>query len=119
MLSIKEARARVARGAAHLDRVRPGWAQQIDVGTLTMHNSALCIVGQLTGGTYAPYSKLQIKPPEGTELYGFLALDLDGSNNTFAEYDLLQDVWIETIAARLRDVPKPQEPVEAPALVEA
>lgn len=51
MLTQAQADERVAKGAAHLDKVRPGWERQIDTGTLTLHDPCGCIVGQLIPGT--------------------------------------------------------------------
>lgn len=49
MLTSEEATRRVARGAAHLDQVKPGWWNQIDVGTLTLSSCERCVIGQLAG----------------------------------------------------------------------
>lgn len=112
MLTIDEARQRVAKGAAHLDQVRPGWFRQIDVGTLSLCDECRCIVGQLCGD-FNEFSHLR-------------ALDLDTGNVVELGFNLhpreifnhetgfpftdaqrktrwgyLQDAWIEAIAARL------------------
>ena len=49
MLTRDEATARVAKGAAHLDQVRPGWFRQIDVGRLDLQSDCLCVLGQVVG----------------------------------------------------------------------
>lgn len=41
---------RVARGAAFLDEVAPGWESKVDLGTLRLSNSVDCICGQVWGG---------------------------------------------------------------------
>lgn len=110
MISMDEARARVARGAAHLDTVRPGWWTQIDDGVLKMCDSGRCIVGQLGRGDYSPYIDLKISVDVGTVVYGFLAGD-GSPDELLLEYRILQDAWIEAIAdRRLRETPQP-EPV--------
>lgn len=119
MLTIEEARARVARGAAHLDSVRPGWFNQIDVGTLTLHDPCGCIVGQLCGGYYVEYIGLALRTAEEIRSGVPSAASLHGFDLTHGEaapirecdglsveairvetYKPLQDAWIEAIAAR-------------------
>lgn len=46
-LSPSDAAARVARGAEHLDAVRPGWAFRIDCRRLDITSPACCVIGQL------------------------------------------------------------------------
>lgn len=77
MLKKDEAEQRVARGAAHLDRVVPGWEHRIDVGTLTMSCGGRCIVGQLTRcgedgihNFYAGCAQLGVEEEEA-HAYGF------------------------------------------------
>jgi hypothetical protein len=38
---------RVKRGAALLDKVRPGWRNTIDLSTLDLSSGCLCILGQV------------------------------------------------------------------------
>lgn len=107
MLTKEEARARVAKGAAHLDQVRPGWAQQIDVGRLTMHACDRCIIGQLGQGKYKPCRDFGVPSDEGTEPYGFYVSFNDGGGSiagVLRAYRLLQDAWIEAICDRLQAV---------------
>lgn len=42
-------RAAVARGAALLDEVKPGWALAVDPDTLNLADCTLCVLGQLYG----------------------------------------------------------------------
>jgi hypothetical protein len=94
-----EARIRVARGAAHLDRVKPGWHERIDVGTLTLHDPCGCIVGQLCKGEYARgQTVLQISHP----IRGGFDLPMSFGVPVREFFRPLQDAWIEAIAARLR-----------------
>lgn len=98
MITIAEARERVARGAAHLDRVRPGWEKKIDVGTLTLSSCKSCVLGQLFSDESEEFHFLR-----GTEVLGWdnVACMVNGvgadNNDDFA---LLQDAWIEAIAER-------------------
>lgn len=110
MLTMDEARARVAKGVASLDKARPDWADCIDVGTLSMSGACLCIMGQLANGAaweHAGFSLYQYP-----DLVPAVTLD-DASTRTYRDdqfgtdyeerrrdYVVLQDAWIEAIAAR-------------------
>lgn len=95
-----EARERVERGAALLDRERPGWAQRIDCGALNIAYGCDCILGQLEGSYGAACARINGAQcdPWG---HGFAA-DL---NDWMAGCATLQDAWIEAICDRV--VPKP------------
>ncbi len=102
MLSQDEARARVARGAAHLDTVRPGWFNRIDVGTLTLDSHCNCVLAQCYSASYGHAARiagvdvdLMFMKPNSAPVLGFHyeGDDLDG-------IPLLQNAWIELIADR-------------------
>lgn len=100
MLSVDEARIRVARGAAHLDTVRPNWFTQIDVGTLDMKFSCHCIVGQLCGYFSDGIDTLAIADPVE---YGVALSFFDGDpvhHTLESRWRPLQDAWIAAIADR-------------------
>lgn len=118
MISQEEARARVARGAAHLDQVRPGWESRIDVGTLTLHDECGCILGQLCGNFFRGLKALEIDRYPDAEDYGFEhSMTVDQSMRledawalradvVKANHAPLQDAWIEAIAdRRLKSAP--------------
>lgn len=99
MLSIEEARSRVAKGAAHLDRVRPGWFHRIDVGTLTMWDPCGCVVGQICGNFNAHLR--QLLPNQDCVEFGLnLPWAWDSYSEPTPEWTVLQDAWIEAIADR-------------------
>lgn len=104
MITNDEARARVQRGAAHLDVVRPGWADRIDVGTLTLHDPCGCIVGQLCQGMdfIAGEEALGITAYEGAVPRGLdlSRLEMDPGVERVLQFRPLQDAWIEAIADR-------------------
>jgi hypothetical protein len=111
-MTIEEARIRVARGAALLDRVRPGWARQIDVGTLTLHDPCGCIVGQLCPSIHfsSGVDNLAPRPTNrarraASSYYGFDIPQRDAERDRHADvralFQPLQDAWIEQIAARV------------------
>lgn len=74
----KRLRAAARRGARHLDKHHPGWADLVDLGTLTMSNGAVCVLGQighaLTPGAQVPavrgYWDEVIDAPRRVEEYG-------------------------------------------------
>jgi hypothetical protein len=103
MISQVDASARVARGAALLDVVRPGWFNRIDVGTLTLHDPCGCIVGQLAGhrGSCDNYTDewIDLFGANGGDQHGVFVM-YDGVGSVRAAYQTLQDAWIEAIADR-------------------
>lgn len=133
-MTVQQACDRVTKGAAHLDQVKPGWAERIDVGTLTLHDPCGCIVGQLIRGTTHGESfscsliALQVLPPnfytDDDETYthfvagyGFdLSLEEHMCMNlreVRASYSVLQEAWIAAIADRL--MPTSEEGTPDPA----
>lgn len=112
MLTLDEARERVARGAAHLDQMRPGWHAEVDTGTLTLSSCTQCVLGQLFGGEWdvdAPFLHglkcLNLYEKRGNAsavTHGFAIGTGDAADpdNAEPEFQWLQDAWIEAIAAR-------------------
>lgn len=102
MISRQEARTRVQRGAALLDRDRPGWFNRIDVGTLTLSDPCGCIVGQLIGNYDDCRQQLGLTwigaVSCGLNITGRQAWDL--ARRPTRVWTLLQDAWIEAIADR-------------------
>lgn len=103
MISKIEAQIKVARGATYLDRVRPGWYNEIDVKTLEINDCHECVVGQLTKGWHP--SKLGILGDEVIS-YGFNLFEpgwpeFFAMGGTSAEwYQPLQDAWLTAIETR-------------------
>lgn len=104
MISHEEARTRVARGAAHLDVVRPGWFNDIDTGTLTLSSGCRCTLGQVFGdyheglkamGWCNYFNGVPDNAPQRT--HGFT---IGIKPKESPEWMLLQDAWIEAIADR-------------------
>lgn len=100
MLTIEQARTRVARGAAHLDRVRPNWFTEIDEGTLEMSNCCRCIIGQLTGNFYRGLAMLDFPDDVTTTEYGVAVRPPAAPGTLDRVWRPLQDAWIEAIADR-------------------
>ena len=109
-LTAEDARARVARGAALLDRVQPGWAHQINVGTLKLCESKNCILGQLSNGDWTDLSE-SVKDAifshgTGSDYVIEIGCMVFGSPGFYA---LLQDAWIEAIADRIVPAHAPED----------
>jgi len=117
MLSSQAAAARVAQGAAFLDRVRPGWASVIDVDTLAMRTCRRCLLGQLYGdyGTgaerfgWAPSALSLLDLPQVQLGFTLAEVDLDGAPGgdfwgaeIFSDegWRILTEAWIAAIAER-------------------
>lgn len=118
-----EATARVMKGAAHLDLVRPNWFRQIDVGTLTLHDPCGCIVGQLAGNYFSlALCRLSISRADGYAM-GFDITSKERNAhpsrwNCREVYQPLQNAWVVAIADRLLAA-STANITEAPALVTA
>lgn len=109
----EEAGARVAKGAALLDKKRPGWARAIDLHTLSLGSCAHCVLGQLLGD-YHNYDDLNLTVAD-TRALGF-NIELQNVETTFEEFAKLQNAWIDAIADRLV---APVQALEAPVSLAA
>ena len=102
-----EAVRRVTRGAAHLDRLEPTWFTVIDIGTLTLSSSCLCVLGQIrTHFRYKDWGELLVDHPNAKGAIKFLSgedmgcyYEEDAETRT-ESYAVLQDAWIAAIADR-------------------
>ena len=85
---------RVDRGAELLDRVRPGWADEVGLEDLDMVHCALCMLGQLFGdfdrGDRALFPGDTLQPSRD---HGFFA-------STIVDYRALELEWRRVIAER-------------------
>lgn len=85
-------RARVAAGAAWLDKNRPGWDSRVDLDALCMPDPCYCILGQEFGDYYdAPISL------DDGVAFGF---DAEGAADEMAEFSALSTEWARLIEAR-------------------
>lgn len=93
---------RVARGVALLDRVRPGWAQLVDLDRLDMQECAACVLGQLYGdfddGCIANSLPLAAAAEHG--FHHRLTSPRAGHRTVTAEYQALYEEWRRIIAWR-------------------
>jgi hypothetical protein len=111
MLTKAEAEARVSKGAAHLDALFPKWAEYIRVNEFDLSAPCSCVLGQLHGDYREAVEDRDIIPRKwwetavvayaSAEQMGF---DAPSSDILAAErkhdYGLLQDAWVDAIAAR-------------------
>ncbi len=107
---------RVSRGAAHLDRVRPGWEHRINTRTLTLSDPCGCVIGQLCHVTFGYWNdaakSLGVESVSDQRAMGF-ERDHNDMPIKYSEweveserrYQLLQDAWLEAIAER-RSAPR-------------
>jgi hypothetical protein len=115
MLTPQIAAARVAQGAAFLDRVRPGWADLINVDTLQMVQCYRCVLGQIYGDYCAgvaafgwhPYGEIILALPQVA--LGFVLADEDLHEGEYrwaldavgdVGWRTLTEAWIAAIAER-------------------
>lgn len=106
---------RVAKGAEWLDSERPGWELEIDVATLDLSNTCLCVLGQVYSAAALTCQEVHRTPvcnfdgvgsgfnwvhnhmkhqPDWMWEHGFDDL------NTFAQ---LQPAWLSLIKERLNN----------------
>jgi len=113
----------IARGAAFLDEVRPGWERQIDIGTLELNACDQCVLGQVFGEeaertaaiarkatetedavwfnlydhTGFDWARVNLDVPDTASL-GFSALG--GRRDLMDNYHTLTDEWVAFIKDR-------------------
>lgn len=101
-------RKRIERGAAWLDRVKPGWRDLIDLDTLNLADAESCVLGQvfadeaddLTTDGFDYVAEYMSPPPE-IETNWFSKHGFDQSINLTAaspwslDYTPLTDAWRE------------------------
>ncbi len=89
MITIKN---RVIKGAKHLDKMEPGWAERINLQTFEIFNCWKCILGQLKG-YYSPYS-VGLESYSEAEKHGLNWMIHEG------EGPRLQQEWVAQIKKR-------------------
>jgi hypothetical protein len=62
---------RVERGAALLDERRPGWWDEVDVGSLYLGDPTRCVLGQLWEDSYGVGLKALEMGTDSSDRYGF------------------------------------------------
>lgn len=102
---------RVERGAALLDEKRPGWWQEIDLGTLDIRSTCGCILGQIGSllgddGYLTRFSTgldaVRLEVPQARD-YGF-EWDVDYGDATESEIDRLIDAECARLTEAWRDL---------------
>jgi hypothetical protein len=114
-----KAAAAVARGAAWLDMVHPGWERKIDLARLELRDECRCVLGQLC--TIGTEDEAQKNGTMGYKLVTDVVWDawgaIDGSPRTWAvdngfnidyrpriihdaEFSALDEAWIALIKER-------------------
>lgn len=110
-MTIQEARERVAKGAAHLDVVRPGWFNRIDLGRLDLARPCACIVGQLEGSYFRGLDQVRVKVGDEESDLGFNVINCfdrrDHQTEVRQNFKTLQEAWVEVIVARKAAIVEP------------
>lgn len=101
------ARQRVARGAAYLDEVDPGWWQRLDAAVLELSHGQSCVLGQLHGGFERGLSRSAIwnmgSAPRASlspVALGFLCVQGVAEAEQERDYVLLNEAWQEEVIQR-------------------
>jgi hypothetical protein len=90
-----DAAARVARGAALLDREKPDWAARVNLSRLDLADPSLCVLGQVHGSAAGAFGRAAASLGLQTRLadHGFaLAAGLWWSD--------LHPEWVAAVEAR-------------------
>jgi hypothetical protein len=87
--------ARVAAGAAFLDERMPGWAEWIDLDSLSLMDDCDCVLGQLSGYYRDGVAQFGLRLSEEVSL-GFMP----GEGSA---WDLLDAAWTAEIRKRRED----------------
>lgn len=91
---------RVRRGMKLLDNKKPGWEQEIDLGTLHLSSCSFCVLGQLYRDYERGCAELNLDVERDTTdqapKHGFEACFFAGIN-----YELLDEVWKDEISKRV------------------
>jgi len=119
----EDAIARVARGAAYMDRTTPGWETAISLPEFDMSSPCRCVLGQVDGDFYAGCNKRGFEVAYSPALdagenaalvrLGFDLAPYDGYCNVdaydgycnvdviHAHYRMLQEAWADEVTKRL------------------
>lgn len=102
MLTMDEARARVAKGAALLDERVPDWLERIDTSKLSLLSPCLCVIGQVFGNYYLNVRRFMGVDETEHQAHGFwlIVTNLTEKKLIDADYRVLQDAWLEAITER-------------------
>jgi hypothetical protein len=117
-VSLEDARARAARGAAFLDGTDPGWHERVHAGTLALSDGQACVLGQLHGefrlGLFRARvfdcSSARIAFVSPVDLGFHAGQDLSEADEAL-DYTFLTRAWREEVARRCGSA----QPVEVPA----
>ncbi|MDX1420340.1 MAG: hypothetical protein R3181_10270 [Rubricoccaceae bacterium] len=119
-VSLADARARAARGAAFLDGTDPGWHARLRTDTLALADGQACVLGQLHGEFRL--GLLQSRVLDGSSArvafvspadLGFHARPSLAAAEEALDYTLLTRAWREEVARR-RAAPAPSAPPPHP-----
>jgi hypothetical protein len=114
-MSLDAVRDRVRLGAGVLDRVRPGWAGEIDLDRLDMSWGDRDVLGQLYGLYSAGLVEIapeeawgddevdleyDCQPVKWAEAHGFTIQGIERRESEVHQWDCLTDAWKDEIRSR-------------------
>lgn len=112
LITPSAARQRVARGAASLDELDPGWAERIDVWSLDLASGNACVLGQLHGSFSLGLGRAGLFSLSSAPRASFSPVDLgfhcvQGVCDALQEqdYEYLNEAWHAEIERRVTDQP--------------
>jgi hypothetical protein len=104
VLTVAEARSRVAKGAALLDDKRPGWADRIDLASLDMGCCSQCVLGQVFGSFFWAASGFwpihDLKQRAEEHGFDLNTADADSVAAAEEEWTILRNAWVGIIQER-------------------
>ncbi len=106
-ISWEAACRRVARGAAYLDTIDPGWYRHVDPDRLELADGALCVLGQRYGAFFQGLTRAGLLNLSSAPLgslspvdYGFLCVQGVDETRQAYDYALLNLAWRKAIQQR-------------------
>jgi len=114
MLTESELNERIDKGVEYLDRVRPGWADEIDLEHLHLVTGCQCVIGQLHGD-YSKWCRSTDSVDGVAHGFSFSVWEILAG---LADWKVLDRLWIARIRALQSKVELPQTPAQQPVAAE-
>ena len=91
----------IAKGMIYLDREMPNWEHRINLETLDLRDSRLCVIGQLTPDYYLYMAEASLSFSDVIELgFNCSLSETICSDEITHVYAVLTDEWRQAIAER-------------------
>jgi hypothetical protein len=86
---------RVRAGMAYLDRISPGWREDVDIDNLKMSSDSRCIIGQV----YGSYDRFRVRQYMTWKKAYDLGFYEDDPFRRWIHYPKLTQAWKQELAA--------------------